>query len=463
MQKKLAILTISIWDDQIRLSLIGKSLQTIGHQTFNLTVTNDEHGIRSVDPYEITYFIRSGIQLLTAENKITISSIGISVMPGYLVAWNKETCRPLSGCLLPNNTLSKSLFQEFKFSSFYSMFKEGHGTIIDGSPNVAINLWCLSRKIKSKKDEQLVISSIDTWINYFMTDCNEESFVASPSLVKELCFSQDDWDGPLLNVLGFNPNQFPIIKDKKVLMTKDFPPLDDGIPITYSTSTNELISSMMKLYTSQPVACVHLSNINHIYVQNLPIDGQDINQNYWLRFSSWKPLYDSFDLTEPIAQYPISIDDIKDDLAVPIDPFISFTNQRYHLLNMTSFSPKNIQKLGVLQTLFLIKYCLAQFDQKSQQRHIQKIIISATEWDPGVLQLLIDLCQVDGFDFKVQHWFDLVHICRFVSMNEFFSDSVQQQVFKVNCHFLPTLDPLTCYSLYQQWEDWFNKLYDYWH
>ena len=109
MQKKLAILTISIWDDQIRLSLIGKSLQTIGHQTFNLTVTNDEHGIRSVDPYEITYFIRSGIQLLTAENKITISSIGISAMPGYLVAWNKETCRPLSGCLLPNNTLSKSI------------------------------------------------------------------------------------------------------------------------------------------------------------------------------------------------------------------------------------------------------------------------------------------------------------------------------------------------------------------
>ena len=89
--------------------------------------------------------------------------------------------------------------------------------------------------------------------------------------------------------------------------------------------------------------------------------------------------------------------------------------------------------------------------------------MSATEWDPGILQLLIDLCQIDGLDFIVPHWFDLIHICRYVAVNEFFSDSVQQQVFKLNCHFLPTLDPLTCYSLYQQWEDWFNKLYDYWH
>ena len=462
MQKKSAILTISIWDDQIRLSLIGKSLQTIAHQTFNLTIVEDDDGVRSVDPYEITYFIRSGIQSMQVEHSVLIDSMGIAAMPGYLVAWNKETCRPVTNCYLPNNTLSKSVFQEFKFSSFYSMFRDGHETIIDGAPNVALNLWVISRKLASKKDPYLVVSSVDTWINYFMTGCNELAFVASPSLVSELCFSSDDWDEPLLSTLGFNPSHFPLIREKQVLQTKDFPPLDDGIPIIYSTATNELISSMMKLYTNQPIACIHLSTINHLYVQNLPIDGQNPYQNYWLRFSSSKPLYDSFNLDQPL-QCPVSIDDIKDELAVPIDPFISFTNQRYHMLNMTDFEPKNIQKLGVLQTLFLIKYCLAQFDQRSQQRHIEKMIISATEWDPSSLQLLFDLCQIDGFDFKVPHWFDLVHICRYIAVDEFFSESVRQQVFKLNCHYIPTLDPLTCYSLYQQWEDWFNKLYDYWY
>ena len=159
----------------------------------------------------------------------------------------------------------------------------------------------------------------------------------------------------------------------------------------------------------------------------------------------------------------LSIDDIQDDIVVPLDPFRSFQDQTYHMLNMSSFDSHNIRKLGLLQTLFLIKFLLSQYDHRSQNGHIQKIVISMSEWNPSVLQLCIDLCQIHGIDFKMIHWLDLVHVCQYTQLDLFFSSSSKQDIFKVNQQLIPSLDPLTCYSLYQEWEHWFNKLYDYWH
>ena len=135
---------------------------------------------------------------------------------------------------------------------------------------------------------------------------------------------------------------------------------------------------------------------------------------------------------------------------------------RWDVAKISSNFVANKMSFSWFDLAFFFKFLLAQYDHRSQTGHIQKIVVSTSEWNPSVLQLLIDLCQINGIDFKMSHWLDLIHVCQFTSMNLFFSESVKQDVFKLNHQLIPTLDPLTCYSLYQEWEHWFNKLYDYW-
>jgi len=85
-----------------------------------------------------------------------------------------------------------------------------------------------------------------------------------------------------------------------------------------------------------------------------------------------------------------------------------------------------------------------------------------SEWPLATMQLCVDVCQINGVDFKINHWLDLMHVCQFASKQQFFSASRRQDLFRLNQQLIPSLDPLSCYSLYQEWEHWFNTLYDYW-
>ena len=63
-----------------------------------------------------------------------------------------------------------------------------------------------------------------------------------------------------------------------------FSPLPDGIPINYSTSTNDLLFRM-DAFGSEPM--VHLSSVNHLYLNRLY--GWRMNQ-VWVRFAGLQSL-----------------------------------------------------------------------------------------------------------------------------------------------------------------------------
>ena len=79
MAKKSAVLTISIWDNHVRLSLISKTMATITAKSFELSVDVDALGLRHVDPFELIYFIRTGVQQCLTDADVVISNIGVSV------------------------------------------------------------------------------------------------------------------------------------------------------------------------------------------------------------------------------------------------------------------------------------------------------------------------------------------------------------------------------------------------
>ena len=106
---------------------------------YQMTVETNEHGMCIVDPFEVIYFIRSGIQQLMLLHSVAIDHICIGVMPGYVFAWDTESCRPVSDCLASNNSLPSDLFQRFKFSSFYQLLKE-HPDQLSIDANLSVNL-----------------------------------------------------------------------------------------------------------------------------------------------------------------------------------------------------------------------------------------------------------------------------------------------------------------------------------
>ena len=115
MAKKSVVLTISVWDKFVRLSLINKTFGVNGELTFELSVQKNDHGISLFDPFEIIYYVRTGVQQLLLKHSVSISNICIAVMPGSILAWDTDTCSPLTECVLSNNSLPTQLFKEFKY------------------------------------------------------------------------------------------------------------------------------------------------------------------------------------------------------------------------------------------------------------------------------------------------------------------------------------------------------------
>ncbi|MEC8677488.1 MAG: hypothetical protein VXX85_01385 [Candidatus Margulisiibacteriota bacterium] len=461
MAKKSVVLTITVWDDQVRLSFISKTMATLVSKTFHLNVLSNNDGIRTIDPFEVIYFVRTGIQQLLSLKNVVIHSIGIATMPGYLMLWDHKTCTPVSAMHVPNNSLKDLAYQEFKFSEFYSLYRSKQQESTFVTPNALINLWVISKQFKKVSFDNHIYSGLDTWLGYLLSGYNDHALISDKQMMSEFLLDSNDWDSALLKAVQLTEAYFPKLNTSNSIQTKNFYPLVDGVPISYNLSTNQLLSTMLDSYSNDPIACVHLSNINHVYFSHL--DANQHSTQAWVRFAGEKSIRSAFNIPQDTTRLGLTLSDILDDQLISIDPFQSFYNQVFHFFNVNDLSPQTLLRLSMLQSLFLIKYLISFYEKQTLKGHIKTLLVSSDEWDESTLQLCVDLCQIEGVEFKISNWMDMIHIHAFTLSDNFFSNTEQQRLFKVKSRLIPSLDPLSCYSLYQPWEAWFNKLYDFRH
>jgi hypothetical protein len=450
-------LSISIYEDKVRLVVLGKTGSFKQTVEYTLNVTQDDGGLRGADPYEVVYFVRTGMQTLLQSYKIWFHHIGIGVMPGYVMAWDKESATPMGLCYLPHSVIPKEKYRAFKYSKFYDLLHES--VTSGGNIDTAFNMWHVSQSL-AKKSESVCVSGIDTWLVYFLTGYSEAALVSHPSMFSGLLFD-NEWDQPLINALGIDLAYLPQLSNSVQLEIRHFTPCKDGIPIVYVESTDQLVASMLQGYTDQPVACLHVGHVNQLHVQQLgqnALEGSSVHE--CIRFLGWDAFYKQCLLQPLDGGLDVSMDDLTDAMAISLHPFRLFDVPQYHFMHISDMASDTLYKLGVFQVLFLIKYCLASMERHGG--HIQSLMVTGSQWHPSVVQLCVDLCQVSGLDFKWGHWLDHIHVCRGVTLMGFYSESVKASLYKIQTHYVPSLDPLTTYSLYQPWETWFNKLYDRW-
>ncbi|MGA0241577.1 MAG: hypothetical protein ACO3K7_01100, partial [Candidatus Marinamargulisbacteria bacterium] len=367
------ILTITVWDDHVRISMMSKAMVCLASRSFYLTINTDTQGIRSVDPFQIIYFIRTGIQQLMGLDGPVITSIGVASMPGYVMPWYRKNGTPIGNMLVPNNSLTSLAYQEFKFSEFYSLLSCNPVFGALNTPNLPLNLWVLAKQNIPR--DGVIYSGVDTWINYLLTGHNEQSLVTSPDMVSELLIEGNRWDPTILNAISLNESTMPTLATNPELLVHNFFPLHDGVPIHHNGSTQAMLSDMLDAYSRDSVAFVQLSNINYLTV-NRRTAGVGTES---VRFSGLRALQHSFQLPTTIDAPSLNVDDIQDDMLMATNPFQSFYNQVYHLKNVANALPDTLGRLGMLNTLFLIKYLLAKFEKKTAAGHIKTVILSACE------------------------------------------------------------------------------------
>ena len=132
-------------------------------------------------------------------------------------------------------------------------------------------------------------------------------------MMSELLFDGDDWDDPLLKSLKLSRSMFPQLVGSTTMLTKGFSPLDDDITILYARSTTALMSDMMRQYSAQPTACLHLSDMTHIFMENMK---GDMRSN-WIRMVGLQPYYQAFNITNGHKNMGVGFDDVASDLAIP--------------------------------------------------------------------------------------------------------------------------------------------------
>ena len=361
---------------------------------------------------------------------VTITNIGVSAMPGYAMVWDIRRCKPVTRLYLPNNDLKDLTYQEFKFSEFYQMLLGGQSNTSLFSPNLALNIWAICKQGGGAFSEGRILSSVDTWVSFILSGYNDQALVTNAGMMGELIGPGGDWDAALLKCIGILPDFLPSLAPLSDAKSLRFSPLPDDIPINYSTSTNDLLFGMMDAFGTDPMACVHLSGINHLYLNRLIRlgDASDV----WIRFAGLQSLQKAFCFSDQHQPPPIHISDVQKEQLIPIDPFRSFYSQTYHLMNMNTFSTESILKLGVILHLFLIKYVIAKYEPLTANGHIKTLIFSSSEWESNTLQTCIDLCQLNGVEFKIPHWLDMVHIHALSHLGEFFHSQSNSDYLKFN-------------------------------
>lgn len=446
-------MSVSVWDGVVRVAAIDKSLAAVDSVCHSLTISTDDNGLKTIDPYEVVYYIRSGIQQFVCEGRLNVSGVCMSIMPGYLMTWDTDTCRLLSPCYCPNNTVSSSLYQRYRYSTVYELGSV-HLNAINTNGNVLLNAWAIMDAHGKGFGSGVMITGLDVWLKYVMCGTNDASLTSTPAMMQELMF-EDRYDEPLMKALGIPLHVLPELSNDSSGITFGFSPLSDGVPMVHCESAVQLLEQALSAYTSRPIAGVLLTKSHHICVQNM--SPSIMGPTSWIRMVGFAPFYDRFRLGR-YSPVTVGLDDIKSQLIVPLSPCTEFYSQSYHVLNGNDFSPEYLSKMAIIQVIMMIKRQLVQLERANTPSLINQVLISSHEWPVGALQLCVDICQVSATELMVSHWQDLGHVIACINKGEFFSESVKKQVFGVSKEYVPDLDPLTSFSLYQEWDDWFDRL-----
>ena len=238
--KKKYILTILHNQTLSEAFLLDKKAQIVGHGQQEIEPIKRSSTHIEYDPLDIIYSIRSAIHKSLKSNQIDaeeIASIGISTDAHTTVIWDKQTGLPYHNCTAKNLEGTTPICQQLSRDRIDDSIRERTGLSLTQDAPATLLKWLMDTNPDLQhhlKKKTLMLGTLDTWILYNLTGRTThktDRTHASKTLLMNL--KETQWDPFLLKEFHLNHAILPEIMPSQADFgtTQHFVPLPDGIPI----------------------------------------------------------------------------------------------------------------------------------------------------------------------------------------------------------------------------------------
>ncbi len=210
------ILSLDIGTTSTRAVIFDQKMNILAQVSAPLNISTQETGEVEQDPWEIWHkTVQCGKKAIQAAKlKATdISCIGLANQRETVIAWNKQTGKPLAPAIVWQDRRTARKCKTLESNrALARRIRAKTGLVIDPSFSAAKIQW-LNNKYNSKKNQKIVFGTVDSWMLWNLT--RGQIFATEPSNASRtmLMHIKDlAWDPELLNLFDIQSNQLPDIQ-----------------------------------------------------------------------------------------------------------------------------------------------------------------------------------------------------------------------------------------------------------
>jgi glycerol kinase len=475
--KKKYLLLIELTNAASQTFLLNKQGSVVSQGCKEFNPKNDKPAYYEYDPLEILYSLRSSIinVLKNITNTNLIDCIGIVNNSNICLAWEKNSGLPLTPAI---NNKTSHISNQWKIGANKAL-----SHTIQEKTGLRANSKYLAEKIKwlanhyssiqNTPKKNIQIGTLESWLLYNLT--GKKVFATDfTNAAKTMLFNINklDWDPELLKEFSIITDSLPTPKPSSHLFghTNGFVPLPDSIPITCVIHKNQAC-----LYSSNGI---HFTDNHLIYNESSIIinTGQELlnpfdetnntiistsqNTRFAIEIPVQLPLQtlnilsgSNPNIAEPETQKALKNLKNADSIYVHAYKETHNTTDPYKnmILGITSkTTPLEIYKAILESIAFQIKFALEKLEQHTgivlKELHTSGNYINndfLMELQANILQIPITFLKQD-----TKSILGAAYITG--QQTEFYKKPFNQN--KKNLEtYLPSLDPISSYALYNQW------------
>ena len=206
------ILSIDSGTTGITILLLNKNIDVVEKFYIELNQYYPNPGWVEHDPLELIDKIKKIFSKITLKiNPKEIHSIGITNQRETIVAWDKETGKPIHNAIVWQCRRTKKYCEELNEKHKKTVFSKT-GLYIDSYFSASKIKWLLDNKNITKKlikENKLLIGTIDTWIIWNLTNKkNHLTDYTNASRTMLFNINKKIWDEDLLKLFNVPKNSF---------------------------------------------------------------------------------------------------------------------------------------------------------------------------------------------------------------------------------------------------------------
>jgi len=464
------VLIIRLQSTMTSVYFMDNKHQILGWAAEPISIIDSNRNWKSYDPLAITYSVQAAINRVVQSVDLDpkkLKGVGVVTEAYAYMAWNPKTGRPYGNAVSSLCSRTKGVWFTNNHDIFKSHLRDSCGQSYRQNLPVLTYQWIHSEYLSEDTHKGSYYGGVDSWLLYHLT--GRQAFVTDYTHAQDtggFNLRDKQWDEFSLSTLGLVSVSFPQVGPSQRVLgyTKGFVPLLDNVPIVSMVNERYLFtaktgrdhfgdcflqqkSNQVSFFISQGVQYPEEQKVSTLNIRLRPSDGSE----YGVYFQEALPEWPQFFGEKPHAL----TNDVFEISQVVMTPFVE---------NGVRFPPKQTVVLsglnedtslqsvycGYLQSrVFKTKQLLNRLEGQNINYNKTCFISMSDYLSDSVIQFQSNMLQIShNIIAEKQQWLLLITELTGGAVSLFGKKSI---VDKLHKQFIPTVDPISCFALYQQW------------